>query len=628
MSTLYSLFLLSVIAAVSMFAAQPKASATVGFISGVAHWPARVIRWVGVGEVLDAPSQRVADTIIAMASVHLWAPAIGLVLAVAFVAVVLAIAREAKAALWIRWALGFGAALLFPFWSASVTGLHIARGAQVLDGRRVAASGTAAAVPDLMLGLEPWGEIAPARVSQRLARFSSTLPMWETGQDPELSSLNRTIAKDFRRMWEVTDRREPNLTFALALTELSWRIWAGHLSEVAVQGRGGDPSQPWREVTVSGPAKSPVTIRTNWLPPDPLARPLIFQPSGTSAAHRTFASAVQAVDDEATRRLLEEFDKPPLNKLPLDDRLVETWYAIAPSFAVDRVLIQEKLGLTVPGDDAYGGLVVSIHNSDSSYRGAVGARVDRAGLGLYIRERNEMHVNADEHSFTRVDVTNALHGLAAEWQSVTGKAKSETKAPEALDIPEGLKLTLDHVDASPGLAIMLSRLRPTQGLDDAYPHEVGHWVFNLATATLPGDATALPQCLHEGAALVLEQASNVATRQTLGTVFKGRVDFNGLVNRNWRTIWSNQSDDIRRTPRELLLLGDEDFGREVTRAPEMAYADCWFVTELFGSELFKEARKRNKSPREVLASGWAPELDDSWATIRVVLNRKSSPLAH
>jgi hypothetical protein len=600
----------------------PRATSTIGFLAGVAGWPTRLMRVVGIGW-LDGLGMAVADCVVASVGTHRWLLALPILLV--FGALTWWANRSGKRRIWIL--AEIVVTLLFaPFWSALFTGCHLARAAEVLD--KPADAGRRSALwADLTLGMEPMSQEAPSRTARRLVRFSKRgiLPI-EQVADPKVAADIRRASESWRqfhakiaslparnRMISGPGGKEPDMGVLLYLTELSWRLSAGYLWKTALEGCGGDPEQPWREIAVRGPAGARIVLKTNILPPNPLKSMLIpnFE-VGVEAARRRFADAVATISDPTTRELMSQFNVEPLKSLALDDTLFQIWYSLIPELPLVSSALERIWGLTPTFRDADGPLIVAVHNSTASYSRAVGARIDRGARGIYVRSENTIHVLQDEREATRHDAWSLLNAFTDPLDGSNSPAK-RAETPGSKQQKGALEASIDEVLNTPGLQRMFVAMQLNEGLEVVYPHEVTHWMFAAAAANLPGGSEGLPACIHEGVALFVDQGFATRYRDMLRKMGAQRA---AEELRDWRQIWLSLVRDVGRDQRALLSMSEADFGAEVGREAQPVYADCWIIVQTEGKEIFERMKAANVPLGAVLDQHMIPILDVPWRDLR------------
>jgi hypothetical protein len=600
----------------------PRISATIGFLAGVAHWPARLMRWVGM-DWLDRPAMTVADSMVASVGTHRWLLALPAL--VLFGGLAAWAESPHKRRIWIVAEIVLTMAFA-PFWSALFSGCRLARAAEVLDGSGDI-SRKSALWTDLTLAMEPMSPEAPARTARRLARFwkGGGLSIDQVG-DPKIAAATQRAADFWRQVQAKAassakgDRpsasagsKADEIVLLASVSELSWRLSASFLWRTALEGRGGDPKQPWREVTVRGPAGARIVLKTNILPPNPL-RSMLSPNSqvGVDAARKRFTDAVDAITDPATRELMTQFNAEPLKSLALDDTLFYVWYSMIPELPVVSSVLESSFGLAPTFSDGDGPLIVVVHNSAASYARAVGTRVDRGARGLYMRDENTIHVLENERETTRNEAWALLNGLPDpldDTDSVPKPAAAEGVAPQK----GTLEASIHEVQNTPGMKRMFGAKQLDEGLEIVYPHEVTHWMFAAAAAGLPGGAAGLPPCVHEGVALYVDQMLAMGARdmfQKLGAQ-KSAGDI-----RDWRQTWFSAVQDVGRDQRAVLSLSDAEFGAEVEREAEPLYGDCWIIVQGEGREIFQRMRGANVPLATVLTRHMIPILDVPWHDLR------------
>src|ERR1700719_2529253 len=182
------LFFLATLAALVVFLLQPEAASWVGFVSSLPHWPARVLRWLLIGRVIDPIAVSSADWALHAIGGRPWVHSAVLIF-VAWILVGFIRKDTHPIVLLVACLLGF------PIISAFLSGMHLSRGYNSIYSTTAHHESPKRIFSDLVMGMEPLAEDGPPRALRRIAYISGDSSLLQSipTDDPTLVELKRQI---------------------------------------------------------------------------------------------------------------------------------------------------------------------------------------------------------------------------------------------------------------------------------------------------------------------------------------------------------------------------------------------------------------------------------------------------
>jgi hypothetical protein len=241
-------------------------------------------------------------------------------------------------------------------------------------------------------------------------------------------------------------------------------------------------------------------------------------------------------------------------------------------------------------------LVVNLHNSQRSYNSAVGNLKDIAGSGVYLADRNEIHVWSDEKEDTRIE----MRVLLREYAEQLAEGGSEIAA-------RGDELDLVRMAAS----------GPRDRVSTVLSHELTHWVVHASLSEVATTAGSLPPAFYEGLALIFDAESRryfLALRRDLGVNDDepNETPAHPQADLDWPCIWFKATEHKAASPAALVSLTDRDFYDR--GAIRQNYADSWALVYLFGKSILSDALNQSRPVAEVIRED--PDFSTPWAQIK------------
>lgn len=561
-----------------------------GLLNMIPHCPSLLLRWVGIWQILESNIFTLVDIILRVTRNHLWLDGLSIILLASFPSWIANKKTEAKKFFWPCLLIAY--ALISAIWS----GMFLARGATAFLSDNYSEEQVQTVAADFEVGRFGLDKHVCPSVLDRIGHITRAPLFVQSISDSDLLTQMSKLSSSIEQAWDLvvqkdTSTNKVKMSTVLARFDCSSRLQSRLFAYRASSGIGGDPGQPWRKLSFTGPAQAKIIIHTNFLKPSWQMSPLL--PGATTEGKQNvvegFRAEVLKLRDQKDPIMLdvfshihfpEEFATIVKTEHP-SDILVYSWYNLFIDFSTVKLLLQDYLSSSAPSFsispiDRYGDLDIYIHNSQASYNKELGGQMDIAGSGIYLPKSNKIHVWADERDIIQREARTTLEQLE--------------KASHALSQPSANKNEIDLFIATRALTEPLEI-----GTKVVYPHELTHWVIHVLLADAPWSGTELPPALDEGFALMLDDIHRrqlIIAKKSYGLSTADRKP----VMQEWPKTWLDLREHQAQTPAELVTMTPEAF----YQSPAINYPDSWALAVLFGSSILNESVARKAHPAEIV----------------------------
>lgn len=619
MKSIGTVYWLTILGSSGLFLWNPEPSALYGLGMSIVHWPARLLRWLRVGEYLDSLAISACDWKLGTIGEHPIAQVVILILLSLLILVAVVILSEI---VWDKFLLasfiiGRTASiclclLWFSWTSAYFSGMHLSRASANLRELK-SVDMHATITSDLLLGMEPINEDAPGRVIKRMTMISKEDALIESSwaKDPHLARLQENILGYLEGLRGFIEGNEPRndkrqLEFMVYVNDVAIRFQLARLLRIAEEGREVSPNLNPRTLRFDGPL-GPIALKTNFMPPDQLWLSLLpgAQERVQTSVFRIKEGAKGLPSDafiyfEEVDELAEAYD--------MRDQLIRMWYTTLSHFFFVRSILAEMIPeFEFPDEDIYGELTIFLHNSCESYLRIVPSAAKSISAGSYFSVENEIHFWLNEKSISRINARHLLEMTAAGLSQIENMAKQEE---ESWLMSMALKVPPDRI------SIVL-------------PHELTHWAMQALLRDIPRIQPQLPIAFDEGMAVLLDSESKRfkdSMMLNLGVQFYEPEETSGRCPTyqseiDWGCEWIRQKTHPTRSPADLVnldpkaFLDADDFLKN--------YTDAWALAYLFGSGILQKALQNGKSIKETVRMDSL--LSTPWAQIQSHIKNKRAP---